>query len=207
MKFRKLFAAIVTAVAIMAMLLCFTACGGAAKPTGSFLSENQIRYMNFHPTFNYRTLTSTTQQLDTYDDGTYCLTVTAVTYSNVTFGQDVPSGEATWNDRGQVVTKYYGTCEIVVDSEDSTIEYVTISTPTRVAYSSFGSYTVDTGAEWTEQMTEAASIKDSQSGEIVTEISSAEAFIELKTEGFPAEGIEIMVSLTTCNFDQVSWGN
>ena len=211
MKLKKLVIATACAAAAVVAAACLAGCsGGAPASTGTYLSENELTYFNMLPAKNYFTATSTTQQLDTYSDNTYCLTITTSTYSNISLGPDVATGEETWNDRGQTITRYYGACTVETDPSDDTLSFITISAPDRVVFASFGSVTLDTG-NWTEAMTEAATTLASnplgglgiqlEEGETVT----AELLLEAKADGFPADGIEIMVNLNACSFEQVSW--
>ncbi len=194
MKLKKILFGAMAAAAIGTMLFGMAACGGsAAKSTGTYLSENELTYTNMLPKYNYFFIVSTTQQLDTFDDNTYCLTVTTSMYSNISVGPDVPTGEETWNDRGQTITRYYGECTVTVDPEDESIVYVNISTPTRVVAASFGAATIDTSGEWTEAVVKASGAE------------TATDYLAGKTEKFPTEGHEFMVSLKTCSFDQFNW--
>lgn len=196
MKLKKLVVAAACAAAAVIATVSLAACsGGAPAPTGTYLSENELTYQNFLPTYNYFFIVSTTQQLDTFDDGTYCLTVTTSSYSNISTGADVPTGSETWNDRGQAITRYYGACTVEVDASDDTLSFVTLSEPTRVAYASYGSVTLDTG-NWTEAMTTAAT------GDSTTTVDAA-AYLESMVGAFPEDGVEIMVTLSSCSFEQV----
>lgn len=212
MKIKKLIVAVACATAAVAAAAMLSACsGGGATSTGTYLSENELTYANFLPEGkNYYFATSTTQQLDTFSDNTYCLTITTSTYSNISLGPDVATGDETWNDRGQTITRFYGSCTVEADPSDDTLSFVTISAPSRVVFASFGSVTLDTGS-WTEAMTEAATTLASnplgglgiQLGE--DETVSADMLLEAKVGEFPTDGIEIMVNLSACSFDQVSW--
>ena len=211
MKIKKLIVAVACATAAVAAAAMLSACsGGSATSTGTYLSENELTYSNMLPQYNYFFATSTTQQLDTYSDNTYCLTITTSTYSNISLGPDVATGDETWNDRGQTITRFYGSCTVEADPSDDTLSFVTISAPERVVFASFGSVTLDTD-NWTEAMTEAATTLASnpqgglgiqlEEGETV----SADMLLEAKVGEFPTDGIEIMVNLSACSFDQVSW--
>lgn len=211
MKIKKLIVAVACATAAVAAAAMLSACsGGGVTSTGTYLSENELTYTNMLPKYNYFFATSTTQQLDTYSDNTYCLTITTSTYSNISLGPDVATGDETWNDRGQTITRFYGSCTVEADPSDDTLSFVTISAPERVVFASFGSLTLDTD-NWTEAMTEAATTLASnpqgglgiqlEEGETV----SADMLLEAKVGEFPEEGIEIMVNLSACSFDQVSW--
>lgn len=211
MKLKKLVVAAACAAAAVIATVSLAACsGGSATLTGEYLSNNEYSYTNMLPMHKYYFVTFSGQTLETYSDGTYCLTVNEIMYSNVSFGPDVPTDQATANDRGQKVTKYYGTFTQEVDPDDDTLAFVTINTPTRVVFASSGYPTLDT-ANWTEEMTESAVNLAGQPqgglGVAVNEegVITADMVLAGKTEGFKAEGIEIMVTLNDGKFNQVSW--
>ena len=212
MKIKKLIVAVACATAAVAAAAMLSACsGGGATSTGTYLSENELTYANFLPEGkNYYFATSTTQQLDTFSDNTYCLTITTSTYSNISLGPDVATGDETWNDRGQTITRFYGSCTVETDPSDDTLSFVTISAPERVVFASFGSLTLDT-SNWTDEMTGAATtLASNPLGGLGIQIGkdetvSADMLLEAKVGEFPTDGIEIMVNLSACSFDQVSW--
>lgn len=198
---KKLVLTLVTVIAVVCISMAFAACGSAEKKvTGSYCSDNSYRWMNMLPTYNYYTLTYQSQQIETYDDGTYCLTVNAITYSNVNVGESVPTGSATGNDRGNVVTRYYGTCTAETDSEgDITLN---LAKPTRVVRISKGSLTIDT-ANWVEDM--AKSIVDGQGNQAMDKDGNpytAETYLANILGEFT--GAEVYVNGTTYIFSQVS---
>lgn len=132
-------------------------CGGdgdepAAKveTTGVYLSDNGISYMNFTPNYNYFICTMSGQQIETYSDGTYALTITSITYSNITTGANVPTEEFTANDKGQTVTVYYGTFTSTPDGEDLTLA---LSAPTRATYIVAGNEIMDSAVTYGEDKT------------------------------------------------------
>lgn len=211
MKLKKLVVAAACAAAAVIATVSLAACsGGAATLTGEYLSNNSYSYANMLPTYNYYYVTFSGQTLETYSDGTYCLTVNEIMYSNVSFGPDVPSGNETANDRGQKVTKYYGTFNQESDPSDETLSFITINVPERVVFASSGYPTLDT-ANWTEEMTESAvNLAAQPQGGLGVSVNedgtvTADMVLEGKTEGFKAEGIEIMVTLNDGKFTQVSW--
>ena len=211
MKLKKLVvAAACTAAAVIAAASLAACSGGSATLTGEYLSENKYSYTNMLPTYEYYFVTFSGQTLETYSDGTYCLTTNEIMFSNVNFGQGVPTDQATGNDRGQKVTKYYGTFTQESDPDDETLLFVTINVPSRVVFASSGYPTLDT-ANWTEEMTESAVNLAGQPqgglGVAANEegVITAEMVLAGKTEGFKAEGIEIMVTLNDGKFTQVSW--
>lgn len=216
MKLKKLVvAAACTAAAVIAAASLAACSGGSATLTGEYLSNNTYEYMNFATgmpgmTYNYYYATYKAQTLETYSDGTYCLTMNEIMFSNVNFGQSVPTEEATANDRGQKVTKYYGTFTQESDPDDETLLFVTINVPSRVVFASSGYPTLDT-ANWTEGMTESAvNLAEQPQGGLGVAVNeegviTADMVLAGKTEGFKAEGIEIMVTLNDGKFTQVSW--
>ena len=111
-KFAKTFVAAAFAViTVLGASLMLAACGETkvAATTGFYTSQNSYSYTNFAPTYNYRTLTYKTQNIETFDDGTYILYVNSTTYSNVTFGEGFATNECTANPQGSTLVRYYGT--------------------------------------------------------------------------------------------------
>lgn len=211
MKLKKLVVAAACAAAAVIATVSLAACsGGGATLTGEYLSNNSYSYVNMLPKYNYYYVAFSGQTLETYSDGTYCLTVNEIMYSNVSFGPDVANGKETANDRGQKVTKYYGTFTQESDPSDETLTFITINVPERVVFASSGYPTLDTG-NWTETMTETAvELAEQPQGGLGVSVNedgtiTADMVLEGKTEGFKAEGIEIMVTLNDGKFTQVSW--
>ena len=211
MKLKKLVVAAACAAAAVIATVSLAACSaGGATLTGEYLSNNSYSYANMLPKYNYYYVTFSGQTLETYSDGTYCLTVNEIMYSNVSFGPDVANGKETANDRGQKVTKYYGTFTQESDPSDETLSFITINVPERVVFASSGYTTLDT-ANWTEEMTESAvNLAAQPQGGLGVSVNedgtvTADMVLEGKTEGFKAEGIEIMVTLNDGKFTQVSW--
>ena len=211
MKLKKLVVAAACAAAAVIATVSLAACSaGGATLTGEYLSNNSYSYVNMLPKYNYYYVAFSGQTLETYSDGTYCLTVNEIMYSNVSFGPDVANGKETANDRGQKVTKYYGTFTQESDPSDETLTFITINVPERVVFASSGYPTLDTG-NWTETMTETAvELAEQPQGGLGVSVNedgtiTADMVLEGKTEGFKAEGIEIMVTLNDGKFAQVSW--
>lgn len=210
MKLKKLVVAAACAAAAVIATVSLAACSGGATLTGEYLSNNSYSYVNMLPKYNYYYVAFSGQTLETYSDGTYCLTVNEIMYSNVSFGPDVANGKETANDRGQKVTKYYGTFTQESDPSDETLTFITINVPERVVFASSGYPTLDTG-NWTETMTETAvELAEQPQGGLGVSVNedgtiTADMVLEGKTEGFKAEGIEIMVTLNDGKFTQVSW--
>ena len=148
MKLKKLVVAAACAAAAVIATVSLAACSGGATLTGEYLSNNSYSYANMRPLYNYYYVTFSGQTLETYSDGTYCLTVNEIMYSNVSFGPDVANGKETANDRGQKVIKYYGTFTQESDPSDETLTFITINVPERVVFASSGYPTLDT-SNWT----------------------------------------------------------
>lgn len=111
-----------------------TSCSGtSANLANVYVSTNNMDYSNFLPQFNYYFETTTTQQIEVYDDDTYILTVNTSTFSNISLGPDVAAGEETHNDRGQNVYKLYGECTI-----EATADYTTISLDSVTRFVQYG---------------------------------------------------------------------
>ena len=211
MKLKKLVVAAACAAAAVIATVSLAACSaGGATLTGEYLSNNSYSYANMRPLYNYYYVTFSGQTLETYSDGTYCLTVNEIMYSNVSFGPDVANGKETANDRGQKVTKYYGTFTQESAPSDETLTFITINVPERVVFASSGYPTLDT-SNWTEAMTQSAvDLAAQPQGGLGVSVNedgtvTADMVLEGKTEGFKAEGIEIMVTLNDGKFTQVSW--
>lgn len=211
MKLKKLVVAAACAAAAVIATVSLAACSaGGATLTGEYLSNNSYSYANMRPLYNYYYVAFSGQTLETYSDGTYCLTVNEIMYSNVSFGPDVANGKETANDRGQKVTKYYGTFTQESDPSDETLTFITINVPERVVFASSGYPTLDT-SNWTEAMTQSAvDLAAQPQGGLGVSVNedgtvTADMVLEGKTEGFKAEGIEIMVTLNDGKFTQVSW--
>lgn len=161
MKNGKKIAAVVTAAAVAATAgLALTACGETqAKVTGNYMSENANTFANFNVdampgvTYNYYTLTYSGQQIQTFDDGTYCLTEHSETYSAIDVGKDIPSKVGIGNDQGHTIVEYYGTYTAKTDSEgDITL---TLARPTRIVESSSKRAVLLDTAAWTDEMAKA----------------------------------------------------
>lgn len=157
MKNGKKIASVVLATAVAATAgLALTACGDTqAKMTGNYMSENTNVFSNFNLDmgYNYYTLTFSGQQIQTYDDGTYCLTVNSETYSAIDVGKDIPSKANVGNDQGHTITEYYGAYTATTDSEgDITLK---LDKPTRIVDSSSKRAQMLDTAAWTDDMAKA----------------------------------------------------
>lgn len=199
-KTSKILAIILSIAMLAVVLVVVAACGESeAKLTGIYNSDKTITYMNFAPTYNYRTITIKSQLIETYDDGTYCLTVSTVVYSNVTFGEDIPSANFTANEKDTVTVKYYGTLTITDATEDDAT-YV-LGKPTRVVQSTKESKYIDTEA-WTEEMADTTRPTDPQTG-AKGDALSKEEYLEKQLKAWADGDIEVFMMLGTASFKYI----
>lgn len=184
--------------------LAMTSCSGGSNATLSnvYLSTNNLDYSNFLPQFNYFFETTTTQQIETYDDDTYILTVNTSTFSNISLGPDVAAGAETYNDRGQNVYKVYGECTL-----EETADYTTINLVSVTRFVSYGlssntdsngvtttSVTFHDTANWSENSQTLYGV----SGEdYVSKMNTALADVEDKSVFTSANAFDYSASLTS----------
>lgn len=140
---------IIMAVAIIVCML--TACGGSSsgKVTGIYLSPAQLSYKNMRPQYNYYLTTFTQEEITLLDDNTYCLVVSASTFSALELAES--TNDAKGNERTNSITKYYGTYTSKVNDLDEDLLDITLSSPTRVSMSYDQTYWLDT-ENWSEDM-------------------------------------------------------
>lgn len=199
MKTKKLFATLVAILATAAMAIGLAACGEptttpAATLTGVYNGDkNLYKYMNFLPVNNYFTLSTTTEQLKTYSDGTYELVITTSTSSNISTGADVPTEEYTANSQGYEVVTYIGT---FTENVDAGINEMTLNVPTRVTRYKAGNGYFDS-ANWTDFMATKTIQYDAVSGESSKDKPlTAEKFLEAYKTKFGASAKDIIIALT-----------
>lgn len=211
---KKILVAIVAIMAVVCLSVSLAACGETtAKSTGFYSSSNKhVTYANFQPKYNLYTLTLYTETIETFNDNTYCLTVNSVAISNVNFGEDTKSlncdyagmkdedkefiiaGQENWeasryNDKDDITTKYYGTYEVVKESETS--KTIKLQVPTSVFYAKKGDATHYDTANWTETM----------AGEDNT---TAEDYLAGKVSKFESAGIEVYITVATSGFEIIT---
>ena len=140
---------IIMAVVIIVCML--TACGGSnsGKVTGIYLSPAQLSYQNMRPQYNYSLNTFTQEEITLLDDNTYCLVVSASTFSALELAES--TNDAKGNERTNSITKYYGTYTSKVNDLDEDLLDVTLAVPTRVVMSYDQTYWLDTD-NWTDAM-------------------------------------------------------
>ncbi len=202
----KLKKSLTTALIAVAAVAGLSSCSGGAVEeaniVGNYISNDVIEYSNFLPTYNYFTLQTTTQQIEIYDDASYCFSSYSTLYSNVSFGADVAAGDETWNDQRFMMTRYYGS---YTSEEDTDLNLLTISLdiPTRVVYARTGFLTIDS-ANWTDDM--ADSVVDYQ-GAVQTDADgnayTADTILDYYISDLSVASA--IVNLSTYKFTQIDW--
>lgn len=144
---------LVVLVMAVVLVLGMTACGAKEKVmNGYYTSSQNVSFFSAYPAYTFKQATFSVQTLETYNDGTYCLTATDSNFSGeLLFSDDGTHSEV---PRGVNSTKYYGT---YTQKEESGLLTLTLSSPTSVAVAS--NYSVggavlgylDTNA-WTDEM-------------------------------------------------------
>ena len=147
---------LVTLFLAAAMALSLAACSGGGggsntgcKVTGIYLSPAQLDYQNMRPQYNYYLTTFTQQEITLMDDNTYCLVVSASTFSALELAES--TNDAKGNERENSITKFYGTYTSKANDLDDDLLDVTLAAPTRVVRSFDQSYWLDTD-NWSDAM-------------------------------------------------------
>ena len=188
-----------------ALVLSLTACGGgggsaAGKVTGVYLSPASLSYTNMRPQYNYYLTTFTQQEITLMDDNTYCLVVSASTFSALELAKS--TSDAKGNERENSITKFYGTYTSQVNDLDEDLLDVTLAAPTRVVRSFDQLYWVDTD-NWSDAMGKAvipAQTDPNTGAPIVDENAepwTAQQFLE--SVAFPETSVQVNVK--TSSFD------
>ncbi len=149
----KLVALFLAAVMALSLTACSGGGGGkssaAGKITGIYLSPANLSYANMRPQYNYYLTTFTQQEITLMDDNTYCLVVSASTFSALELAES--TNDAKGNERENSITKFYGTYTSQVNDLDEDLLDVTLAAPTRVVRSFDQSYWLDTD-NWSDAM-------------------------------------------------------
>lgn len=198
-KYKKLVTLFLTA----AMALSLAACGGKAdgKITGIYLSPAQLSYINMRPEYNYYLTTFTQQEITLMDDNTYCLEVSAATFSALELSES--TSDAKGNERENSITKFYGTYTSQVNDLDEDLLDVTLAAPTRVVRSFDQLYWADTD-NWNDAMGKAVmpTQTDPNTGApIVDETAqpwTAQQFLE--SVAFPETTVQVNVKTSSFDF-------
>ena len=146
---KKIAAIVVSAAALVASGGALAGCSGGASIDGVY-TASRFAFFTAYPGATYKQLTSAVQTLETYDDGTYAMTVITKSLSGDLEFDPADSGDPDIegvNDRGQTMDVYYGT--YTSTESDGFITFV-LSAPTDIISSTAGTY-ISTLA-WTDKM-------------------------------------------------------
>lgn len=198
-KYKKLVTLFLTA----AMALSLAACGGKAdgKITGIYLSPAQLSYTNMRPEYNYYLTTFTQQEITLMDDNTYCLEVSAATFSALELSEN--TSDAKGNERENSITKFYGTYTSQVNDLDEDLLDVTLAAPTRVVRSFDQLYWADTD-NWNDAMGKAVAPTqtDPNTGAPIVDENAqpwtAQQFLE--SVAFPETTVQVNVKTSSFDF-------
>ena len=141
---------LVTLFLAAAMALSLAACGsGGGSGAGGKVTGVYLSYINMRPQYNYYLTTFTQQEITLMDNNTYCLVVSASTFSALELAES--TNDAKGNERENSITKFYGTYTSQVNELDEDLLDVTLSAPTRVVRSFDQLYWADTD-NWSDAM-------------------------------------------------------
>lgn len=200
----KKYTKLVTLFLAAAMALSLAACSSgkaAGKITGIYLSPAQLSYTNMRPEYNYYLTTFTQQEITLMDDNTYCLVVSASTFSALELAEN--TSDAKGNERENSITKFYGTYTSQVNDLDEDLLDVTLAAPTRVVRSFDQLYWADTD-NWSEAMGKAVTptqIDPNTGAPIVDENAqpwTAQQFLE--SVAFPETTVQVNVKTSSFDF-------
>lgn len=200
----KKYTKLVTLFLAAAMALSLAACSSgkaAGKITGIYLSPAQLSYINMRPEYNYYLTTFTQQEITLMDDNTYCLVVSASTFSALELAEN--TSDAKGNERENSITKFYGTYTSQVNDLDEDLLDVTLAAPTRVVRSFDQLYWADTD-NWSEAMGKAVTptqIDPNTGAPIVDENAqpwTAQQFLE--SVAFPETTVQVNVKTSSFDF-------
>lgn len=164
---------VILAIVIMCAMI-LAACGagaaksGTAKISGVYLTKGVADYSNMRPNYNFYLYNWTQSELTLYEDGTYMVVVSDMTFSGVVLAED--TNDHSENDRNNSITKLFGTYTAAVDELDEDLLNVTLSAPTRVIRKMDEQQWLDTD-NWTDAMGLATAHKevDGQTGETLSQ--------------------------------------
>jgi len=194
---------LVTLALALAMVLSLAACGGggsAGKVTGVYLSPAQLSYSNMRPQYNYYLTTFTQQEITLMDDNTYCLVVSASTFSALELAES--TNDAKGNERENSITKFYGTYTSKVNDLDEDLLDVTLSAPTRVVRSFDQLYWADTD-NWTDAMGKAVAPAqiDPNTGAAVADPNAQPWTAQQYLESLAFAETTVQLNVKTSSFD------
>lgn len=174
----------------------------APKLLNSYLSPAQIEYVNMRPDFNYYLTTFVYQNLEVYEDETYCFTISSSTFSALVLPEE--GNKANGNERDNSLVHYYGVYKKEVDTLDEDIVYYTLSEPSRIVSSNDTSLFVDTD-NWNAEMKKNSVDKqteydpETQSQKVVgtKEYETGEEYLEAKK----FKAIKLTATEQTCSLE------
>ena len=200
----KKYTKLVTLFLAAAMALSLAACSSgkaAGKITGIYLSPAQLSYINMRPEYNYYLTTFTQQEITLMDDNTYCLEVSAATFSALELSES--TSDAKGNERENSITKFYGTYTSQVNDLDEDLLDVTLAAPTRVVRSFDQLYWADTD-NWNDAMGKAVmpTQTDPNTGAPIVDENAqpwtAQQFLE--SVAFPETTVQVNVKTSSFDF-------
>lgn len=196
----------------MVMALALTACGGdgggssAGKVTGIYLSPAQLSYHNMRPQYNYYTTTFTQQELTLMDNNTYCLVISASTFSALELAES--TNDAKGNERTNSIMKLYGPCTSKPNDLSDDLLDVALSAPTRVTLSYDQTYWLDTDA-WTDAMGKAVAPptgRDETTGQPIYDENAPAVTAADYISGLGFQPVTVQVNTKTASFDFTDFG-
>lgn len=195
----------------MAMALSLASCSGGGssaggKVTGVYLSPANLSYSNMRPQYNYYLTTFTQQEITLMDDNTYCLVVSASTFSALELAES--TNDAKGNERTNYITKIYGTCTSKPNDLDDDLVDVSLGKITRVVKSYDQTYFVDTAA-WNDAMGKAVQPPigtDPSTGAPIYDENAKPLTAEEYIASITLAETEIQVNNKLCTFDYTDFG-
>ena len=165
--------------ALLAGVALLASCGGntngSCEPQGSgsqassevavkyqLLSPGKMTYQNNRPTYNYYVTTFTQEFLTIFEDNTYALTVSIVSFSAVILPET--GNDATANERTNSLVTYYGTCTYEFDEFVDTDLVIQLSASTGMSGNVDDKGYFDT-FHWTERMKENTKVEEKKLNE------------------------------------------
>lgn len=163
----------------------------------SFLSPGTLSYANNRPTYNYYITTFTQETLNIYEDNTYALTVSVVSFSAVILPET--GNDATGNERTNSFITYYGTCTYAFDEFVDTDLVIQLSATNRLVGNVDDKGYFDT-ANWTDSMKEKTKIEEKKLNEETMQLEPTGAYTYFNTGAefvakYGAEAVEAHASV------------
>lgn len=204
----KKFMSIILAAALMVCVLAGCGSNGSSaggKITGIYLSPANLSYSNMRPQYNYYLTTFTQQELTLMDDNTYCLIISASTFSALELAESTQ--DAKGNERTNYITKLYGTYTSKTNDLDDDLLDVTLANPTRVVKSYDQTYWLDTD-NWTDAMGKAVTPPSGydDNGNPIVDPNAAAWTAAQYLESVTLKTTSIQANQKTASFDFTDFG-